>query len=113
MPRTSAPATPGEAPKTTDDHALHQLAGDALEAGAQAEKEVDDKQAQLDKQAREIADLRSLVHQLGRNQAATVLPEQVELPELADIEKDKPKVPVLTKGGWYVPPVLINAGGRS
>jgi regulator of replication initiation timing len=51
----------------------------------------------------ELADLRNLVKQLGRNQIAQSMPEKVELPSMADVLKTNPKVAVLTKDGWFVP----------
>lgn len=51
----------------------------------------------------ELADLRNLVKQLGRNQVAQSMPQKVELPSMADVLKTDPKVAVLTKEGWFVP----------
>lgn len=61
--------------------------------------------AQLAQQARDIADMRLTMKALARNQVATAPPEKVELPEMADVVKTNPKVPVLSKEGWFVPSV--------
>lgn len=53
----------------------------------------------------EIAELRNLVKQLGRNQAAQAMPEKVKLPTMAEVIKGDPKVPVLTENGWFVPAI--------
>ena len=95
MGRTAAPATPGTDPNAAPE-------GDASAAVAVVETA----EQRVERLERETADLRALVHQLGRNQAAQVRPELVELPELADVMKDPPKIPVLTKQGWLVPPIL-------
>lgn len=120
MPRTKAPATPGAAPApdTSDigqDAGAAALAQDALAAGAlaaAATSEAEDAKAaisvthaELAKRDAEIAELKAMVKALGRNQIATAMPEKVKLPELGEVMKDKPAVPVLTAGGWYVPPV--------
>lgn len=106
MGRTASPATPGTdpIPKNDDD-----LAKDALNAGAlaaAATSEAGDLQAKVDAQAKDIADLRALVHTMSRNQVAQAMPEKVELPDLDDVMKKKPTISVLTKQGWYVPPKL-------
>lgn len=116
MARTAAPAVPGTPPTTGADESLAQ---DALQAGALAAAatseagEAKDANALLHatvaQQSSEIASLKAMVAALGRNQAAQVAPEKVELPDLAAVMKQKPDVPVLTKQGWYVPPKLPNA----
>lgn len=116
MARTAAPAVPGTPPTTGADESLAQ---DALQAGALAAAatfeagEAKDANAVLHatvaQQSSQIAALQAQIVALGRNQAAQVAPEKVELPELAAIIKQKPDIPVLTKQGWYVPPKLPGA----
>lgn len=93
MGRTAAPATPGTDPN----------AADPVEAVAAVPETAEQKVARLE---REMADMRSLVLTLGRNQSAQAMPEKVPLPDLDSIVKQKPDIPVLTKQGWYVPAVL-------
>lgn len=96
MPRTASPATPGTTPQADAE------VGEALlNEGLRAEVA----ETEADKLRREMADLKALVQQLSRNQVAQVMPEQVELPDLADIMKKPPSIAVLTKQGWYVPEV--------
>ena len=97
MGRTAAPATPG-----TDPNAAP--AADAAEAvvEAAAPETPEQKVARLE---REMAEMRAMVKTLGRNQAAQHAPP-VDLPDLADVMKQKPDTPILTKQGWLVPAVL-------
>jgi len=102
MARTAAPAVPGTPPTTGADESLAQGAGltvDPADANAVLH-------ATVAQQSSEIASLKAMVAALGRNQAAQVAPEKVELPDLAAVMKQKPDIPVLTKQGWYVPPKL-------
>jgi len=55
------------------------------------------------KQAADMADMRATIKALARNQVATAPAEKVELPDMADVVKANPKVPVLSKEGWFVP----------
>lgn len=115
MGRTAAPATPGTEPTTQTE----ELAQDALQAGAlaaAAKSEAEEQKtgnavlhAELAKRDAELAELRSMVQALSRNQVAQAMPEKVALPDIEDVMKRKPDVAVLTKQGWYVPPVLPNA----
>lgn len=103
MGRTAAPATPGTDPTAAapDDKALG--VDPKLLRDAEAET-AEQKVARLE---REMSEMRAMVQTLGRNQAAQHAPP-VDLPDLAAVLKQKPDVPVLTKGGWYVPPVLLS-----
>lgn len=57
-----------------------------------------------DRLERELAEVKALVNQLGKNHAsASAAP--AELPSLDAVMKEKPDVPVLTRDGWYVPEV--------
>lgn len=113
MGRTAAPVTPGTNPAPSTD--ADELAQDALQAGAlaaaatsEAEEQKEgnaELHAELAKRDRELAELRSMVQALGRNQVAQAMPEKVKLPELDAVMKQKPDIPVLTAAGWYVPPV--------
>jgi hypothetical protein len=101
MGRTAAPATPGTDPNAAapDDKAL----GVDPKLLRDAEPEiVEQKVARLE---REMAEMRAMVKTLGRNQAAQHAPP-VDLPDLADVMKQKPDTPILTKQGWLVPAVL-------
>lgn len=102
MGRTAAPATPG-----TDPNAPATPADPAAEiAGALAETAEVKEAVTLADALAMIASLQSQVQTLGRNQVAQAVPEKVKLPELAAVMKQKPDIPVLTQGGWYVPSVL-------
>ena len=118
MPRTSPAITPGTDPATAADTSADELAQDTLQAGALAAAATseaqdikatnDTLQAELAKRDAEIAELRRMFASLARNQAVASA-EPVELPELSSVIKQAPVSPVLTKQGWYVPPVLPNA----
>jgi len=100
MPRTKAVATPGTTPEASEPADQSEaLAGD-LAASPEVKEAVT-----LADAMKMIAQLQGQVQALGRNQAAQVTGEKVELPELEDVMKQAPKVSVLTKKGWYVPPV--------
>lgn len=79
MSRTAQPATPGTDPNIEPEDEVTRL-------------------------KREMADLKALVHQLGRNQAVESA-EPVELPTMKSVIKQNPSIPVLTEEGWFVPVV--------
>ena len=64
-----------------------------------------DLRALVEQNAREMAEMRNTIKALARNQIATAPAEKVELPDMADVIKANPKVPVLSKEGWFVPVV--------
>jgi regulator of replication initiation timing len=93
MPRRAA-VTPGTDPQADAD------IGEALvQEGVKSKVAT----SENDHLRAELAELRSLVKQLGRNQVAQSMPEKVELPSMAEVLKTDPKVAVLTKEGWFVP----------
>jgi len=94
MPRTKAVATPGTTPAAADEGV-----GLAVEAVAPAAD------VTLADALAMIAELKGQVKALGRTQAAQITGEKIELPDLDAVIKQSPKVTVLTKQGWYVPPV--------
>lgn len=95
MPRRAA-VTPGTDPKpeVTEDEMVASAAGGLVPADAD-----------LRTALAQIAELQSLVKQLGRNQAAQATPEKIKLPTMAEVIKGDPKVPVLTENGWFVPAI--------
>lgn len=93
MARTASPSTPGS---HDEDHR-------ALAASPVVPEDETPEQT-VARMAREMADLRALVHQLGRNQVASS-PVKEDLPTMKSVQKDAPTIPVLTEEGWYVPEV--------
>lgn len=96
-----AAVTPGTDPSPPEDDtpAAEQV------VSIEGMSENDMLKAQLAQQARDIADMRLTMKALARNQVATAPPEKVELPDMADVVKSNPKVPMLSKEGWFVPSV--------
>jgi len=102
MSRTASPAVPGTNPRDTDEPSLRDDVASALRPqAASADESLEDKVARQD---REMAELRSLVAQLGKNQTASMA-EAVELPTMKAVQKQNPSIPVLTDEGWFVPAV--------
>lgn len=114
MGRTAAPATPGTdpnaAPATPGGDTGTDVAQDSAAAAASGapagEVTLADAMALIKAQQEQMKAMQVQMQLLGRNQVAQAMPEKVQLPELGTVMKQKPDVPVLTQGGWYVPPVL-------
>lgn len=100
MPRTKAVATPG-----TTQAAADEGTGPAAQDGAEQSALPTAEAVTLADAMAQIAELKSMVKTLGRNQAAQAGGEKVELPELEAVMAQKPTIPMLTKQGWYVPAV--------
>lgn len=94
-----AAVTPGTDPQTETPEGVGTAAVMPLPAGDT------DLRALVEQQARDMADMRATIKALARNQIATAPAEKVELPDMADVIKANPKVPVLSKEGWFVPVV--------
>jgi hypothetical protein len=92
-----AAVTPGTDPQPVEDEVL------APAVSMEGMSENDMLKARLEQQERDIADMRLTMKALARNQVATAAPEKVELPDMASVLKTNPKMPVLTKEGWFVP----------
>lgn len=108
MGRTASPVTPGASTAPADSPEADKPAStapDGAAQGAQATSPDGDLRAQVEAQAREMAEMRATIKLLARNQIATAMPEKVELPTMKDTMAKKPEVAVLTEEGWYVPPV--------
>ena len=102
MARTAPAATPGTNPHDTDE--LKDLRDDVAAALRSQTPSDESPEAKVERLEREMAEMRQLVAQLGRNQtAANAAP--VELPTMKTVQAQKPNVPVLTEEGWYVPAV--------
>lgn len=129
MPRTAPPATPGETPKTDAFTAHGTILGDdeaakideALTSAAVTETVLTDENkdlaATVAELARQMKALQAENARLAANQrvlASSATPAPPELPTMKDaLANGKPDTPVLTKDGWYVPPVMPGILGRS
>lgn len=98
-----AAVTPGTDPNPADDDAPGAASVPVVITEGMSENEI--LKAQLEQQARDIADMRLTMKALARNQIAVAPAEKVELPDMASVIKANPKVPVLSKEGWFVPAV--------
>jgi len=96
-----AAVTPGTDPTPPEDDTPGPAADDVVITEGMTENEI--LKARLEQQARDIADMRLTMKALARNQIATAPAEKVELPEMAAVLKTNPKMPILTKEGWFVP----------
>lgn len=119
--------TPGSDPALNNEAATGTaLSGAAIDAGAQGVGAGDDafqatgtvlggdtSEKSADKEAvdltetqilqNQVAELSAMVRQLAAQRPASSMPQVEELPTMAEVMKNKPTVPVLTKEGWFVP----------
>lgn len=104
MARTAAPVTPGADPAAAPVTPGGEGAGSEPQ-GSVGSPTVEELQAQLAEQSKQLAEMKALMGQVVRqNQPA---PAVVKLPTMAEVLKaGKPDSPVLTSEGWYVPAVL-------
>jgi hypothetical protein len=102
--------TPGEAPTPPTTAGA---GGDAFTATgtltggdtAVAELSNDELRAMLAAQAQQIAALTSAVQNVARAQNSPAQAAVEELPHIDSLDKSAITSPVLTKQGWYVPPL--------
>lgn len=95
--------TPGEEPQATTEGAAQGVEGsEGAKDTPQTEPTVAELMAIIKAQSEQMATLNSAVQNLSRAQASTTRVVE-ELPDIASLDKDAIKTPVLTKQGWYVP----------